>query len=48
MAIISMLILVLFAFLFVIVVGGTTGWISFAIGSLTIFLIATVAIDKVK
>ncbi len=48
MAVISMLILVLFAFLFVIVVGGSTGWISFAIGSFIIFLIAAVAIDKVK
>ena len=48
MAVISMLILVLFAFLFVIVVGGSTGWISFAIGSFIILLIAAVAIDKVK
>jgi hypothetical protein len=48
MAVISMLILVLFAFLFLIVVGGSTGWISFAIGSFIIFLIAAVAIDKVK
>ncbi len=48
LALISMLILVLFAFLFVIVVGGSTGWISFAIGSFIIFLIAAVAIDKVK
>jgi Fe2+ transport system protein B len=48
MAVISMLILVLFAFLFVIVVGGSTGWISFAIGSFIIFLIVAVVIDKVK
>ena len=48
LALISMVILVLFAFLFVIVVGGSTGWISFAIGSFIIFLIAAVAIDKVK
>jgi hypothetical protein len=48
LALISMAILVLFAFLFVFVVGGSTGWISFAIGSFIIFLIATVAIDKVK
>ncbi len=48
LALISMAILVLFAFLFVFVVGGSTGWISFAIGSFIIFLIAAVAIDKVK
>ncbi len=48
LALISMSILVLFAFLFVFVVGGSTGWISFAIGSFIIFLIAAVAIDKVK
>ena len=48
LALISMVILVLFAFLFVIIVGGSTGWISFAIGSFVIFLIAAVAIDKVK
>jgi hypothetical protein len=48
LALISMAILVLFAFLFVFIVGGSTGWISFAIGSFIIFLIAAVAIDKVK
>jgi hypothetical protein len=48
LAVISMLMLVLFAFLFVIMVGGTGGWISFGIASFTIFLIATVAIDKIK
>jgi hypothetical protein len=48
MAVISMLMLVFFALLFVIVVGGTSGWISFAIGSFIVFLIAVVAIDKVK
>ncbi len=48
LALIAMVILVLFAFLFVIVVGGTTGWISFAIGSFILFLITVVAIDKVK
>ena len=48
LALIAMAILVLFAFLFVFVVGGSTGWISFAIGSFIIFLIAAVAIDKVK
>ena len=48
MGLISMFIQVLFAFLFVIIVGGTTGWISFAIGSFILFLITVVAIDKVK
>ncbi len=48
MAVISMLMLIFFAFLFVIVLGGSTGWISFAIASFIVFLIAAVAIDKVK
>ena len=48
LAIISLSLLVLFAFLFVIVVGGSTGWISFAIGSFVVFLIAVVTIDKIK
>jgi hypothetical protein len=48
LTLIALFILVLFAFLFVIVVGGTTGWISFAIGSFIVFLITAVAIDKVK
>ncbi len=53
MAVISMLMLVFFAFLFVIFVGGTTGWISFAIAGCVIcliaaFSIAAVAVDKVK
>ena len=48
LAVISMLVLVLFAFLFVVVVGGTGGWISFGIGSCALFLIAVVAIDKIK
>jgi hypothetical protein len=48
LAIISMLMLVLFAFLFVFVVRGSTGWISFAVGSFIVFLIFAVVIDKVK
>lgn len=48
LAIIALLMVALFAFLFVIVAGGSTGWISFAIGSFIVFLIAAVAIDKVK
>ena len=52
-AAISMLMLVFFALLFVIVVGGSTGWISFAIASFVVcliaaFTIAAVAVDKAK
>jgi hypothetical protein len=52
-AAISMLMLVFFALLFVIVVGGSTGWFSFAIASIVVcliaaFTIAAVAVDKVK
>jgi uncharacterized BrkB/YihY/UPF0761 family membrane protein len=48
LAIVSILLLLPFAFLFVIMVGGTTGWLSFSVACLTIFIIAVVAIDKVK
>lgn len=48
LAVISMLMLVLLAFLLVIVVGGTAGWISFCAASFAVFVIAAVALDKVK
>src|SRR6266516_90207 len=38
----------LFGLLFVVVIGGTAGWISFAAVSLAIFIIAAVGIDKIK
>ena len=48
LAVISLFMLLLFGLLFVVLVGGTAGWISFAAACLTIFIIATVAIDKIR
>lgn len=48
LAVFSMIMLLLFGLLFVVLIGGTAGWISFAAASLAIFIIATVAIDKIK
>jgi hypothetical protein len=48
LAVISMLMLLLFGFLFVVLIGGTAGWISFAAASLAIFIIAAVGIDKIQ
>jgi len=48
LAVISMVMLLLFGLLFVVFIGGTAGWISFAAASLAIFIIAAVGIDKIK
>ena len=40
--------LIVFGVLCLIFVGGTAGWISFCAASLAIFIIAVVAIDKIK
>jgi len=40
--------LLLFGLLFVVFIGGTTGWISFGAASLATFIIAGVGIDKIK
>jgi hypothetical protein len=48
LAVISMVMLLLFGFLFVVLIGGTAGWISFAAASLAIFIIAAVGIDKIQ
>ena len=48
LAVISMLMLLLFGFLFVVLIGGTAGWISFAAASLAILIIAAAGIDKIQ
>lgn len=47
LAVISLVMLLACGFLFVVLVGGTAGWISFAAASLAIFIIAAVGIDKI-
>ena len=48
LAVIAMVMLLLFGLLFVVFIGGTAGWISFAAASLATFIIAAVGIDKIK
>lgn len=48
LAIMSMLMLIPFALLFVVFVGGSQGWICFGIAAAAIFLISVVAIDKIQ
>jgi hypothetical protein len=48
LAVISLFMLLLFGLLFVVLIGGTAGWISFAAACLAIFIIAAVAIDKIQ
>ena len=45
---IAMVTLLAFGFLCLVFVGGTGGWISFCAASLAIFIVAVVAIDKIK
>ena len=45
---ISMVTLLLCAVLFIFFLGGTGGWISFAVAAFVIFLIAVVTMDKIK
>jgi len=45
---IAMVTLIVLAVLCLVLVGGTGGWISFCAASLTIFITAAVAIDKIK
>ncbi len=44
----AMVTLIIFAVICLIFVGGTGGWISFCAASLAIFIVAVVAIDKIK
>ena len=48
LAVIAMVMLLLFGLFFVVLIGGTGGWISFAAASLAIFIIAAVGIDKIQ
>ena len=48
LAVIAMVMLFLFGLLFVVFIGGTGGWVSFAAASLAIFIIAAVGIDKIR
>jgi hypothetical protein len=45
---ISMVTLLICAFLFIFFLGGTGGWISFVVAAFVIFLIAVVTVDKIK
>lgn len=46
--VIAMVMLLAFAVLCLVFVGGSGGWISFCAASLAIFVVAVVAIDKIK
>jgi hypothetical protein len=48
LAVIAMVMLLLFGLLFVVFIGGTGGWISFAAASFAIFIIAAVGLDKIR
>ena len=48
LAVIALGLILLFGLLFVIVVGGTTGWASFAVACIAIFIITGVGIDKIR
>jgi len=48
LAVISLGLLLLFGLLFVVVIGGTTGWASFAVASLAIFTIGGIGIVSLK
>ena len=47
LAVIALGLILLFGLLFVVVVGGTTGWASFAVACIAIFIITGVGIDKI-
>lgn len=46
--VVAMIFLIAFAVLCLLFVGGTGGWISFAVAAFVIFVTAVVAIDKIK
>ncbi len=48
LALVSFGLLLLFGFLFVAVIGGTAGWISFASACLAILTIAAISIEKIQ
>src|ERR1700724_2417691 len=47
LAVIALGLILLFGLLFIVVIGGTTGWASFAVACFAIFIIACVGIDKI-
>ena len=47
LAVIALGLILLFGLLFVVFVGGTTGWASFAVACIAIFIITGVGIDKI-
>ncbi len=48
LAVVSLGLLLLFGLLFVAVIGGTAGWISFAAACLAILTIAAISIEKIQ
>src|SRR6202011_4135184 len=47
LAVIALGLLLLFGLLFVVMIGGTTGWASFAVAGVVILFIAAVGMDKI-
>jgi hypothetical protein len=48
MFMVAMVMLLLFALLFIFFLGGTGGWISFCVAAGVIFLLAVIVIDKIE
>jgi hypothetical protein len=48
MFMVAMIMLLLFALLFIFFLGGTGGWISFCVAAGVIFLLAVIVIDKIE
>jgi len=48
LAVIALGLILLFGLLFVVRIGGTTGWASFAVAGFVIMVIAGVSIDKIR
>ncbi len=48
LALIALGLILLFGLLFIVVIGGTTGWASFAVACLAILMIAGIGMDKIR
>jgi hypothetical protein len=48
LAVIALGLLLLFGLLFVVMIGGTIGWASFAVAGIALFIISGVGIDKIR
>jgi len=48
LAVIALGLILLFGLLFIVMIGGTTGWASFAVACIAIFIITGVGIDKIR